>query len=139
MKKQKNNIAFNICYYIGKQLAFMILALYLVKAYIPNDFIELILIVLLDWFILKFAIIDSLENDNGFIIRKSELDPYFIPFTTLGLIILSFIFHYSWWIIVALSLFNALAFNAMDANQEKKISQANKAMRAYLSKHKIKK
>src|SRR5574344_1114437 len=136
MKDKKSNINFNKCYYVGKHLAFMILCLYLVHAYVLTDWIRLLLVVFLDWFVLEYAIIDSLESDNGFVIRKSQLDGPFILYTTIGLIVLCIIFNYAWWNILVLVIFNALCFNQMDANDEKKIQEANEEMRSYLQKHK---
>lgn len=138
MKAQKENLTFNVCYYIGKHLAFMILCLYLTHAYVTNALFQLAIVLFLDWFVQKYAIIDSLESDNGFVIKKSELDAPFVLFTSIGLIILSIIFKYEWWIILVLTIFNIICFCKMDANNENRIAKANEAMKEYLKNHKTK-
>lgn len=130
MIKKYSNI--NIAYFIGRYLLAVIIPIYLINKHLNNNILILLILMLLEYFIVKYAVIYAIEKENSFTITKSSLDGIFIITTSLFLIIIMSLLRYEWYLILIMVVYHSLLFNKMDANDEKKNKKSYEEMKKYL-------
>lgn len=133
MIKGSNN--YNILYYTGKYIFVMLLICALLSFLIGNNILISICLIPVDYLVLKICIIGTLEGTNDFKIKKADMEIPFIIATSIAIVIIGLIFHYNIFILIILFFVHAIMFKVMDANNEKRIEEANKAIDEYFLNH----
>lgn len=130
----KGEKTYNIIYYSGKYIFTMLLLMFPINMFVKHNFLVPLLLIFVDYFVLKKCIIEALEDTDDFKIKKKDMEVPFMGFTALFLIICGFIFSYNIIGSLILAFIHMVIFKEMDANNERRIEEANKAIDEYFMK-----
>ena len=135
----KGSKAYNIVYYIGKYIFTMFLVFNLLQFVYIDDLLGTILMIFINYFVLKVLIIGTLESNDDFKIKKTDLDLPFVIYTSIALLIMGLFLRHNIFFLILLIVVHVITFLIMDANNEKRIIKANKAIDEYFLTHPKKK
>ena len=131
--------AFNIIYYVGKYIFTMLLICYGMNFLYSNSYVAPILMIFINYFVLKVLIIGTLESTEDFKIKKRDLEGSFVVCTSIALFLIGLSLDYNIFLLVLLIIIHIVTFIKMDANDERRIMEANKAIDEYFLNHPKKK
>lgn len=131
--------AFNIVYYVGKYIFTMFLICNLLQFLYSNSYGAPILMIFINYFVLKVLIVGALETAEDFKIKKMDLDLPFVIYTSIALFIIGLFLKYNIFFLILLIIVHIITFLNMDANNERRIMEANKSIDEYFLTHPKKK
>ena len=135
----KGSKAFNIVYYIGKYIFTMFLICNLLYFIYNNAYGVPLLMIFINYFVLKVLIVGTLETTEYFKMKKTDLDLPFVIYTSIALFLIGMSLYYNIFLLIFLIVVHIITFMKMDANNEKRIREANKAIDEYFLTHPKKK
>lgn len=131
--------AFNIVYYVGKYIFTMFLICNLLQFLYSNSYGAPILMIFINYFVLKVLIVGTLETTEDFKMKKMDLDLPFVIYTSIALFLIGMSLCYNIFLLILLIVVHIITFMKMDANNERRIMEANKAIDEYFLTHPKKK